>query len=203
MGVYEMGYNTIGAIGRQAGEISGIKGGNNWMREKFGLTQGWGNQFGKAWNRGGFVGLGSAAKNFFGFGFDPKMSAAKMLPYLRTMRGGGAAAMRAGFGGVPQTPAAALAGLMDLNTIAKTAPGRFNYRRAAGAAGLAGAAVLASNTIGLGNLATVGAGAGGGAILGGAIGHAYSQASGGAAGRRIGGRVGAGIAGLGILTGII
>jgi hypothetical protein len=207
-------YNTIAAMGRQAGEILGIKGGDQWMREKFGASAGFmGRGFGQAWQQGGFIGAGQHAKRFFGFGFDQRMGMEAMQPYMRTMGQGNRAIRQMGYAGanVSVLEQTARQGRRQFGQLAREAPGVFRRRRIAGGVGLAAGTVMAANTVGLGNLATVGAGAGAGAVLGGAMGYGFagSQAAmsarraGGATGRRIGGKLGAGIAGLGLITGVL
>jgi len=212
-----LAYNTIASLGRQAGEIIGIKGGDGWMREKFGLGQGAGSfgQFGAAWRKGGLIGVGRQAKHFFGFGYmqraggmalDPTLQQA--VPYLQTM-GGTRAAARLGLiegsagRALKSTPGQMRGYVRELRGMMGEAQGVFRRRRIAGGVGLAVGAVAAGNTIGFGNLAVMGAGVGGGAVLGGAIGRAVSETGGGAVGRRVGGKLGLGIAGLGLITGVL
>jgi hypothetical protein len=224
-------YNTISALGRQAGEIAGVKGGNNWMREKFGWDPtlsfhpraGGAMGFGKAFQEGGFLGLGQQAKRWFGFGFDPRRGAARAAEYMPTLWGGPSALTRfrgRSVSGLTQMKAGMMSGAQRTNMAAALREERafmrgsadiFRRRRIAGGVGLALGAYGISQTVGLGNVATMGIGMGGGAILGGAIGYGAmgskaalaAQQGGAAAGRRIGGKIGLGVAGLGLITGIL
>lgn len=220
-------YNTIAAVGRQAGEIIGIKGGEGWMREKFGLEAGWGRGFGQGWRQGSFVGLGGQMKSFFGFGFKGTADVGMFTPqdilsqrrYLQTMGSRGAEAVnRATYyrnlvegGRLKGRFASSFGRFRKAGQFMGEAEQIFRRRRIAGGVGIAASTVLAANTVGLGNIATVGAGAGGGALLGGMIGYGVmgsratkaARSGGGAVGRRIGGKLGAGIAGIGLITGVL
>lgn len=217
-----LAYNTIASLGRQGGEIVGIKGGDGWMREKFGVSSvgsAFG-QFGGTWRKGGFIGVGRQAKHFFGFGFESAARqglgmGAAVNPYLQSL-GGGKALRTLGYEGMTRKAlrggeAAMERATFELGGLAGRGQDIFRRRRIAGGVGLAAGAVLAGNTIGFGNLATMGIGAGAGAVLGGAIGRgvmgsaatAARKGAGGAMGRKIGGRLGLGIAGLGLITGVL
>lgn len=212
-------YNTISALGRQAGEIAGVKGGESWMREKLGwepFRQGGGGAmgFGTAFRQKGFVGLGQQAKRWFGFGFDQSKSMLSQSDYMQTIFGGPSRVATS------RTQALWATGRTDLSSafggkgeaaFMQSAGGIFRRRKIAGGVALGVGAMAASQTIGFGNIATLGIGAGAGAVLGGAIGYgvrgsaatlaARSAAAG--TGRRIGGKIGLGVAGLGLITGIL
>lgn len=193
--------NTVSGVATELGSIVGVKGGGAWMREQFSLNKGWSSQWGKAWNRGGLVGLGQHAKHFFGFGFDMSakggLKTHEMLPYLKTLPGARRAATMAGFGGRGVGLREEMAGLAGLGALGNRAGGAFTRRRIAGGVALGAGLVGVSQTVGLGNAAIVG-----GSALGAAAVTRYIGKSRGWTGAR-GGKLGAGLAGLGLLTGVI
>jgi hypothetical protein len=205
MGVFDWTYNTVKGVGAEMGGIIGIKGGADWMREKYGVA-GPGaamGRFGSAFKQGGFMGMVGHGKRFFGVGFDPTAKLHEMMPYMKTIQGQGmrSAYSMAGFTGTPRTFGEIRRGAVKIRQVAGGAQAMFGRRRIAG--GVAGAAGLAAvgSTIGLGNALTLGAGVG----LGVAGGRYFARA--GARdismwGRR-GGKLGFAAAGIGLMTGMI
>ena len=197
-------YNTIKGVGAEMGGIIGIKGGEGWMREQFGVS-GIGaamKPFGQAFGEGGFIGMGRHAKHFFGIGFDPGMGMQAMQPYVQTMAGGTRATMRMGYAGanVSVIDATARQGRRRFGQLAREMPGVARRRRYAGGVGAAVGLAGISGTIGLGNAAVLGAGVG----LGVAGGRYFARAGVrdlSTWGRR-GGKLGFAAAGVGLLTGL-
>lgn len=215
-------YGTAAALGRQAGAIAGIKGGDGWMREKFGLHTGWASGFGG----GGIMGAASYAKSFFGFGFQGRRGSMALTPqdilsqkrYLETLHGGGSMLRAAeSYGNLVADKrlrgrlTSSYGRFRKASGYMDDASNIFRNRKIAGGVGLAAGTMLAANTIGIGNLMMGTGFAAGGAVLSGAMGGALAgrsataveRAASAAKGRRIGGKLGLGIAGLGIMTGIL
>lgn len=211
--------------------IKGGKGGWQVPSDPFGVTQtglaikGQPNPFmpgiGRAFREGGFAGAASRAKSWLGIGYQATGSHRKMpgmWRYLKTVSGLPNIRQEAGGPLIARTRAESIQFARSLRSEAQQAGRVFRTRQiGAGIAGVAGLAAV-SNTVGFGNAMTLGAGAAGGAVLGGALGHAMTTRRfaglGGTAiesmagrsamsGRRWGGGIGAGVAGLGLLTGIL
>lgn len=199
--MFNFAFNTIKGVGAEMGGIIGIKGGQGWMREQFGVESLGGamKPFGQAFGEGGIIGMGRHAKSFFGIGFDPRGTMGGMGRYMETVSG-----YQEAFAVPPRGARVSreqrLSVLKRGRAFGQTSATAFRRRRIAGGVGAAVGLAGISSTIGLGNVATLGIGAG----LGVAGGRYFARAGTrdlSTWGRR-GGKLGFAAAGVGLMTGL-